>query len=125
MIIGRDFVFVLPPKSASTSISAALLDHGVQTLHRHQPLERQPPHPIVAAVVRDHDEMLRSALRRDGPWIAYGKTDIRDVPRGTWMRFVTFPLDFNNLDTDWRRFCDLVGIHVDLPHLNKRATDAV
>jgi len=122
VIIGRDFVFVLPPKCASSSITAALMGHGVHTLHRQEPLRAQPPHPIVAAVVRPFEDMLASALHHDpeAPWVAYGDTDIRDVPRDLWLRFVNFPLAFDNLQADWERFCNSAGFHVDLPHLNRK-----
>lgn len=124
MIIGRDFVFVLPPKCASSSISVALADHGVRTYERHEPLKTRPPHPIVAVVVRDHADMIRSATRNGARgFIAYGGRDIRDISPDTWSRWVNMRLDFCNLSTDWRRFCNAVGIDVPLPHLNKTAAN--
>ena len=130
MIVGRNFVFVLNPKAASTSISTALRGRGVHTHWRHEPLTSKPPHPIVAAVWRDPEDRLRSAWKggipfetwrsQSGDWNAYGGIDIRDVDQEHWFKHVNFRLDFSRLHEDWQRFCEMAGLgHIDLPHLNK------
>lgn len=132
MIVADGFIFVLNPKCASTSILAALRGVGVNVGQRHTPLSEPPSKPLVACVVRDDESRLRSAWRKStpsfeawkaktegDPWIAFGETDIRDVPQSTWLRHVNTVLHFDNLADDWRKFCDLAGIGARLLHLNK------
>jgi len=122
MIITCDFVFVLPPKCASTSISYALRDVGIHTQQRHEPLLRKPPHPLVAAVVRDYDEMVQSATANGTrQFIAYGKQHITALKPDVWLKWVTFPLRFEHLQEDWQSFCTAANLgNIELPHYNKR-----
>ncbi len=121
MIIAQDFIFVLPPKSASSSISHALRDVGIHTMHRHEPLLQKPWQKLVAAVHRPRDEVLKSARLKEGvPWIVYGNRDIRDVDFSIWFRFVNFKIEFGSLGEGWERFCDAANLgQIPLCHLNK------
>ena len=121
MIVAENFVFVLPPKSASSSVSHALRGVGIHSMHRHEPLLQKPRQELVVAVHRPRDEILKSAKLKDGePWIAYGSRDIREVDFSVWFRFVNFKIEFNQLVEGWQQFCQRAGLgHIDLPHLNK------
>lgn len=121
MIIAQDFVFVLPPKSASSSISHALRDVGIHTIHRHEPLLQKPWQKLVVAVHRPRDEILKSAkLKEDVPWIVYSNHDIREVDFSIWFRYVNFKIEFDKLEEGWEDFCQAANLgKVPLYHLNK------
>lgn len=125
-------MFVLNPKCASTSITSALEKLGRFEGQRHTPLSSSPDKSIVACVVRNDEDRLRSAWNKSTPsfetwknkeegdeWIAYGDVDIRDVPQHHWFNYVNMFLQFENLQEDWERFCKEVGISTSLKHLNK------
>lgn len=137
MIIGRNFVFVLAPKSASTSIRQALRRHGVLTWHFHDYLKGvRPPQPVVAAVDRPWGDALRSAWRMNGSkgdcekWITkeqvepefkvIGEIDMRDLDQDLYFRHVTHRLRWSRLQQDWADFLEDAGLpQIELGHVNK------
>lgn len=128
MIVADNYIFVTPPKAASTSISAALVKAGAKYVApRHNRLETSPKQPIVASIVRHPVDRIISAWDNKKPfdlwwntvdWVAVDNKDIKTTAQTYWLKHVNHILRFETLQDDWQKFCRLAEISAPLPQLN-------